>query len=382
MKLIHTSDWHLGKYLYSRSMLEEQEAWIFGRFLPLVEAQRPDAVLLAGDVYDRQIAPVEALTLFDRFVTALCGELGIGLIAVSGNHDSPQRMQVGADLLARGGCHIITRLDPEAPPIVLAGPRPVHIYTLPYFDPAMARYVLGREELQGFAAAYEAVLAPIRSRLDPNACNLLVAHCFAAGSRQAESESPMFVGGSGQVPPAAFADFDYVALGHLHGPQRVGENGRYSGTPLAYSFDEAGQEKGVVLVEIPDAGPVQTRHLPLPPRRALRTVEGTLESLRLAAAGDPNADDFIFARLTGNPIFEPMAQLRKFYPNTLEVHNGDLVEERMRRAADGGTLNPEDPRQLFTEFFRQMCGEETTPEDLAVFEQAWTQANGEGGAVS
>lgn len=199
----------------------------------------------------------------------------------------------------------------------------MHIYTLPYFDPAMARDCLKDEELRGFPAAYAAVLEILRARLDSNAFNILVAHCFVAGAETSESESPLFIGGSGEVPGSLFNGFDYVALGHLHRAQTLGERIRYSGSPLKYSFDEEHHKKSVTVLEVGDT--VTIRPIPVVPLRDMRTLSGPVEALEEAACADAHKNDYISAELTGLPVYEPMHRLRRVYPNTLSVRNGSFA---------------------------------------------------------
>lgn len=370
MKIIHTSDWHLGRILYGRSLLEDQTCFFEEFFYPLLESERPDAVILAGDIFDRQIAPVEAIRLFDSFVSRVCLTYRIPLVAISGNHDGADRLGLGASLLRSSGFYLTARLDAEAPPVVLQdGGRPVHIYSLPYFDPAMARDYLSDDSLRGYQEAYRAVLERLTDRLDPGAFNILVAHCFVAGSEVSESESPLFIGGSGEIDKALFSAFDYTALGHLHRPQSAEAGVRYSGSPLKYSFDEERHKKSVTVLEID--GALSLREIPVRPLRELRTLTGTLEELREAAKADPNAGDYIFAALEGPPVFEPMARLREFYPNTLGVVNGSLSEgaagggrDALRNELHRGNQNA---IMIFEEFLRQMCDTEPTEDDREIF---------------
>ena len=377
MKILHTSDWHLGRVIYGRSLIEDQQYFIERFFLPLLEDERPDAVILAGDIFDRQIAPVEALRLFDAFVTEVCGRRHIPVIAVSGNHDGADRLGLGGALLRESGLHITSRLDPYAPPVVLPGKREVHIYTLPYFDPAMARDCLREEELRGFAAAYSAVLEILRERLDPAAFNILVAHCFVAGAETSESESPIFIGGSGEVPGILFDGFDYVALGHLHRAQTLGEKIRYSGSPLKYSFDEEHHKKSVTMLEVGET--LSLRQIPVAFLRDMRTLSGGIEELEAAAETDPGREDYISAELTGLPVYEPMHRLRQIYPNTLSVRNGSFAADGARE--ERAALRGSDPQTVFAEFMRQMCGSEAEAADLAVFSAAYDAASGKGAQV-
>lgn len=369
MKLLHTSDWHLGKTVMGMSMLGEQENFIENVLLPAVDAEKPDAVTVAGDVFDRQVPPVEAVRLFSHAVDEICGTRGIPMAVIAGNHDGADRLAVYAGLLRGRGLYLSARPF-DTPPLRLhAHGQTVLIHLLPYFEPAFARAAFNRDDIRGFGAAYHAVVGKVKETLEPGAFHVLAAHCFAAGSSTCESESPLSVGGSEEVDPGVFAGFDYIALGHLHGPQRVGANGAYSGSPLKYSFDEEKQNKSIAVVSFSDAG-VETKRLPCVPLHNMRTVTGSLKELLEAAKSDPGCEDYIFASLTdARPVFEPMALLREAYPNTLGLHPGWLdltagsgTAENRRALKNGGD------GLLYTEFLRQVCGVEPEDGERRLFE--------------
>ncbi|QKO30024.1 exonuclease SbcCD subunit D [Caproicibacterium lactatifermentans] len=368
MKLLHTADWHLGKALYGRSMLEEQKWFLMQWLLPLIEQEKPDAVLLAGDIFDRQVPPVEAVELLNTFLCGLAQQ-GVPLVAVSGNHDSARRLSLGTSLLRREKVVLATR--PEEvwiPYTIQTADGPLCCYTLPYCEPAAARQALQVQEdgPRTMDTAFRALLA--RVHLDPTAKNVLITHCFAAGGRISASENPAFVGGSSQVGLDCFAPFDYVALGHLHASQKAG-TGRYAGSPLKYSFDEADQKKGVTLVTLDSTG-THTQVVAIIPPHDVRVLSGRFEEL-LAAAKETPSKDYLQVRLTDtSPVFQPMDQLRTYYPNLLHLSSDWLLsagdgedsafcrEMRCRRVSD---------EQIFTAFLQQICGTEPTEQDLALF---------------
>lgn len=375
MKIIHTSDWHLGRVIYGKSLLEDQKFFIESFFYPLLEAEKPDAIILSGDIFDRQIAPAEALRMFDSFVGHICADLKLPLIAISGNHDGADRLGLGGRLLSSAGFHITTKLDTDAPPVVLKGDREAHIYSLPYFDPAMARDYTGDDSIRGFSDAYAEIVGRLKAGLDKSAFNILVSHCFVAGAQSSDSESPLFIGGSGETEPTVFDGFDYVALGHLHRPQKAGSNGRYSGSPLKYSFDEESHNKSVTVLDI-GADSFETSQIPVTPLRDMRTLEGSLDELRAKAQTDPHKNDYIYAHLTGDPVFSPVEKLREFYPNTLGVRNGSI--EQTAVSEKRASLKSSSPVTVFDEFLRQMCGAEPTDSDREIFTDAYTKAAGGG----
>jgi exonuclease SbcD len=246
---------------------------------------------------------------------------------------------------------------------------------LPYFDAALARDILGRDDIHGQNAAFEALMHEIHPV--KGARNVLVAHCFAAGSLTCESESPLAVGGSEEVNPALFDGFDYVALGHLHGPQKSGVNGSYSGSPLKYSFDEERHKKSLAIVTLENDG-TQIKRIPVIPLHDIRTVTGEINEIISAAQNDPARDDYIYANLTdARPIYEPMALLREHFPNILGLHPGwlDTGERGQERAGlKEGLRTGSGDKLLFEEFLSQICGASVLPDELCVFEEMMKKA--------
>lgn len=371
MKLLHTSDWHLGRMIYGRSLIEDQRYFLEQIYFPALEQHQPDCVILAGDIFDRQIASLEAIRMFGGVLTRM-HEMGIPLVAVAGNHDGADRLAVGTDLLRQSGIHLATSLHEFGKAVRLQrSGETIDLYGMPYCDPAMIRDFLGQEGLQGFDATYRAVLEPIRNTLDPSAYSILVAHCFVAGSQVSDSESAVYVGGSGEIHTTAFEGFDYVALGHLHRAQRAGAQGWYSGSPLKYSFDEEMHEKSMALLTI-EHGERTTTLLPIQPLRDMRTIEGTMEELLEQGRQSPQ-EDYLLIRIQGKtPVYMPAEQLRPYYPNLLAVHcewlqqDAELEEGKgeLRKQLIGRRI---DERVILEEFFRQVCGTQATQEEENIF---------------
>lgn len=375
MKILHTSDWHLGKMIYGRSLLQDQAHFLKEVFLPTVQKEQPDCVILAGDIFDRQIAPVEAIRMFDKVLTEM-SRLQIPFAVISGNHDGADRIAVGASMLRSSGIYIATKLEDVFSPVVLTkGSETLHLYLLPYIEPADVRQYFQDESIQGFPMAYQAVLSAIQDNMDQNAINILVGHCFAARSQTCDSESAVYVGGSGEVPPSLFQSFDYTALGHLHGPQRVGEYGRYCGSPLKYSFDEEHHKKSLTLLDITKQSNTITL-LPIPTLRDMRTVTGTLEELITLGKTTPS-EDYLAVELTNDtPVYMPLEQLRPYFPNVLSVHCNWLHTElsgeqkMLRQTIQNRTINE---MTIFSQFLQQICGTEPTKEDEALFQTLFTE---------
>ncbi|MDY5464554.1 MAG: exonuclease subunit SbcD, partial [Megasphaera elsdenii] len=243
MRILHTADWHLGKLFYGNYLTEDQAYVLEQQFLPLLRDEGIDAVVLAGDVYDRSLPPAEAVELFDDIATKITADLKIPFLVISGNHDSPARLSFASRLLAPQGLYIAGELDRLTGPVVLedeAGP--VAFLTIPYAEPAVVRQVLGQETVRSHQQAMEALLAWQAQAVPKGARTVCIAHAFVAGGVAGDSERPLSIGGTDQVTSSLFAPFTYTALGHLHGPQKVtSDTIRYAGSLLKYSFGEARQ---------------------------------------------------------------------------------------------------------------------------------------------
>lgn len=362
MKFLHVADLHFGRLLYGRSLIEDQRHFVKNILLPAVDLHRPDAVLIAGDVYDRQIASTEAIALFDTLIGELSARQ-IPAVIISGNHDGAERMAIGTQLLARAGIHIVTTLKGAFEPIELGD---AQIFALPYFDNAEVRDFFLDETLRGSGACMRAVVEKMRETFDPAKSHILLSHCFAAGSETSDSEVQMFVGGTGDVPTDCFSAFDYTALGHLHAAQRAGDHARYAGSPLKYSVDEAHHQKSMTLVTV-ENGSFSYELLPVLPLRDVRRISGSFEEV-LRAGMEQITEDYVEIELTDDvPVFRPADRLRPYYPNILSVRNlwfaqqsGDEPAQRMRE---------QDNTAVFTGFMRDICGMEVLPEDLALFNE-------------
>lgn len=364
MKIFHTSDWHLGRMLYGRSLLDDQAFFINQVFVPAVREQKPELVLLSGDIYDRQIAPVEALRLFDEAMSSIA-ELGVKIALISGNHDGADRLALMKPLLRRAGVYISTSLEDALEPVTVeAGGERVQLFLVPFLDNAVVRDHFQEEGLRGEAACMERVLRELKPRLQPDCVNLLLAHCFVSGSKVSDSESPMFVGGSGEIPASMFSDFDYVALGHLHGPQRVGGNGRYSGSPLKYSIDEEHHRKSFVILDIHN-GTVNHTLEPITPKRDVRRITGMFEDVLETGKMQPSQDYVEIVLQDQNPVLMAAQRLSPYYPALLAVRNQWAM--RQADASQAERKKDADEKTLFESFMKDICGVEVDEGEAALF---------------
>lgn len=357
MRFLHTADWHLGRVFHARSLLEDQ-AWVLDQFVALARELRPDAVLIAGDVYDRAVPPPEAVALLDDVLARIVVDAGIPVVMIAGNHDSAQRLGFGARLLTAQGLHVAGITEREATCVTLSDVHgEVRIYALPYAEPAAVRDAFGME-LPGHEAALATRLDAIRASHPAHARSVVVAHAFVIGGEASESERPLSVGGSGAVAAGVFEGFDLVALGHLHRPQTFHQRIHYAGSLLKYSLSEVTHAKSVSLIELAADGKVSIEAIPLSPRRDLRVVEGKLADLLAQGAGDAHRDDYVHAVLTDTgALLDPMARLRQAYPNALAIERAVLARTGEAGAA-GQRLRQLDTGELFANFFKEVADEE------------------------
>ena len=388
MRLLHSADWHLGRLFHGVSLVDDQ-AHLLDEFARLASESEVDAVLIAGDVYDRAVPPPDAVTLFDDFLARVAGELGIPVVVIAGNHDSADRLGFGARLMAEGGLHVRGRLSASPAPIELSDAHgPVDVFAIPFVDPPHARALLEDDELRDHDASNAALLSRARAQANPKHRSICVAHAFVAGSSESDSERPLIVGGGGMVAAARFADFDYVALGHLHRPQKIGTDRiRYSGSLMPYSFSEAKHAKSVSLVELDAKGAVSIEEVALSPRRAVRVIEGELDGLLSETPEGVSNDDYLLVRLADRgALYHPMAKLRERYPNVLQVERPALEGTASGGAIAAESLAPRAPEALFEDFFAAVTGEEMDAEQkeaLTRFEEPLAVVQtGDGGAAS
>lgn len=354
MKFLHISDLHIGKRVNEFSMIEDQK-YILEQILSIAKWERADAVIIAGDIYDKPIPSAEAVQLFDHFLTELAGQ-NKQVFVISGNHDSPERIAFGAQLMSGRGVYVSPVYDGTAAKISLTDAYgELFVYLLPFIKPASVRHALEKELKENLPESYqEAVeLAVGRMDIDREKRNILAAHQFVTGAGRCESEE-VIVGGLDNVDAEVFEAFDYVALGHIHSPQWIGrETVRYCGTPLKYSFSEANQKKTVTVVELKEKGQTEFYTVPLEPLHDMRILKGTyLEVTAKTFYQDMDKEDYVKVILTDEEdIPDGLQKLRIIYPNLmrLEYDNSRTRQDRMIETAEDAEQKSK--LELFEEFY-------------------------------
>lgn len=356
MKLLHISDLHLGKRVNDFSMVEDQ-VYILDKIIGIAEKERAEGVIIAGDIYDKSLPSAEAVQVFDRFLTGLAG-LGIKVFAVSGNHDSPERIAFGSRLMSGRGVYLSPVYDGRINKITLEDEYgELNMYLMPFIKPAVVRHALEQEEGReaGMPETYQDAvkLAVERMGADSTKRNVLAAHQFVTGAGRCDSEEAS-VGGLDNVDAEVFDVFDYVALGHIHSPQWVGrETVRYCGTPLKYSFSEADQEKSVTVVELKEKGRVELRTVPLIPLHDMRRIRGSyMEVTARSFYQESGTEDYVEITLTDEEdIPDGLHKLRIIYPNLMRLvyDNKRTRQDRSVEAAED--MERKSELELFGEFY-------------------------------
>lgn len=349
MKFIHLSDLHLGKRVNGFSMLEDQKA-VLTQILTIVEAEAPDAVLIAGDVYDKGVPPIEAVELFDWFLVELAPRQ---VFIISGNHDSPERLAFGGRLLDASGIHISPVYDGQVKPVSLTDLHgAVDIYLLPFLKPAHVRRFF--PEVESYTDALRAAVEQMG--VDPQKRNVLLTHQFVTGAETSESEE-LSVGGTDNVDASVFEPFDYVALGHIHGPQNIGSPRiRYCGTPLKYSFSEARHKKSVTVAELGEKGSLTVRTVPLTPAHDMTELKGTYAELTAKSFYENTTypEDYVHITLTDEEdILDAVGRLRSIYHNLMKLDYDNKRTRDNRELGEPAHLQTKSPLELFGEFYEK-----------------------------
>lgn len=377
MKLIHLSDFHIGKRVNEFSMLEDQE-YILTKIINVIDDEKPDAVIIAGDIYDKSVPSAEAVQLFDDFLVRL-SKRSLRVFVISGNHDSPERIAFGSRLMNSSGVYMSPVYDGNVEPITLADSfGAVNVFMLPFIKPANVKRFYPDEEISTYSDALQSAVGHMKINFDDR--NILITHQFVTGASRCDSED-MSVGGSDNVDVKVFTPFDYVALGHIHSPQNVGSDTvRYCGTPLKYSFSEVNHKKSVTVVELLEKGHTDVHMVPLIPKRDMIEIKGGyMEVTSRNFYSGMDTDAYIHITLTDEEdIPDAIGKLQSIYPNIMKL---DYDNQRTRSNAEiNGTddVDNKTPVELFSEFYEKQNNQPLSAEQSAfvdgLIEKIWEEA--------
>ena len=371
MRFLHTADLHIGKRVNEFSMLEDQE-YILRQILKTADKEQVEAVLIAGDVYDKQVPSAEAVRLFDWFLTQL-NSRKLPVIVIGGNHDSVERLSFGAQIMEESGVYLTQSYDGKVVPVRLEDEYgPVNLWMLPFLKPAMVKRFFSEQDIVTYQDALETVIGNME--LNREERNLLIAHQFVTGAVTGGSEDSVevFVGGVENVDASVFADFDYVALGHIHRAQSAGgEQIRYSGTPLKYSFSEIRHEKSVTIAELKEKGSLTVHQEPLKPLHDMREIRGSYEELTRRSTWQGTAvEDYLQVTLTDEQdIPDAIAKLRSIYPNILELRYDNARTRAFGEITAEAEPERRTPMELFAALYEQQNGAPLSPEQTGLLER-------------
>lgn len=373
MKLFHTADWHLGKLVQGVYMTDDQR-YVLEQFMDAIKEEKPDAVIIAGDLYDRAVPPTEAVHLLDEVLETIVLKMKTPVLAVAGNHDSPSRLNFGSRIMKQNGFHIVGKFTEDMEPVILHDEHgEVHFHLVPYCDPSVVRTTLDDQEIRTHNDAAQKVIENISKTMNPNARHVYIGHAFVTpfGEEEentSESERPLSIGGAEYVDAHHFWPFHYTALGHLHQAHHVlNDTIRYSGSILKYSISEAHHGKGYHVVALDAEGTATVEKRALTPRRDIRRVEDTMENLLTR----PVNNDYVFVRLLDEaPILSPMERIRSVFPNAMHVERGNLMfspdhsqNENESNRSDMSDLD------LFHKFYKEVKGQEASSATEAIFKE-------------
>ncbi|MEK5145513.1 MULTISPECIES: exonuclease SbcCD subunit D [Psychrobacillus] len=374
MKFFHTADWHLGKLVQGIYMTEDQR-FVLEQFLQAIDIEKPDAVIIAGDLYDRAVPPTEAVHLLDELFAEIVLKRNTPLLTIAGNHDSPSRLNFGSQLMKETGLHIVGQLSQNMQSIVLNDTYgEVHFHLVPYADPSQVRYLMEDETIITHNQAMKKIIELIEEKMEKTKRHVFVGHAFVTphGQEQentSDSERPLAIGGAEYVNASLFQPFHYTALGHLHQAHYVlNETIRYSGSPLKYSISEEHHKKGFFIVEMDAEGKTTVEKRLLAPTRDMRTVEGFLQDI----LKQPVSEDYVFVKLLDDtPVLSPMEQIRTVYPNAMHVERKAFQLISLSEEPEVGRTK-KDEYTLFRSFYSEVSGKEASVETGEIFKEVLT----------
>ncbi len=371
MRILHTSDWHLGISLHHKSLLEEQKECI-EQIVALAEDEEIDILLLAGDVFDSRVASSEAIALYSSAVTRLCQQRKKEMVVIAGNHDGAARLASCSALLEKSGMYVTGKLPETIRPLCKDN---VELFALPYFSIETVKNRHPDKRISSYDDAMACLCEEIRGQWTTGCYHILVAHAYVTGAALSESDQAALLGGAQQIDAAVFTGFDYVALGHLHRPQQVASNVYYSGSPYAYSFGEAGQKKSVCIFDT-ESGDV--RRVALSPSRNLRVVRGSLQEI-LVAADKEQTEDYVKLEIIDQPAgMELLELLRRNYPNLLSVAGKNTLPDEIQSTLTVEEIEILSPQQILQKFCKETADFVPTQQQVSWFCQALAQAENGG----
>ncbi|MFD2656173.1 exonuclease SbcCD subunit D [Gracilibacillus thailandensis] len=364
MKILHTADWHLGKIVHGLHMTEDQGK-VLQHLIEIIEAEKPDVIIIAGDLYDRAVPPREAVELLNSFFTTVSVEMEIPIVAISGNHDSPDRLGFGASLFRSKQLYLATSIEDVFQPIHFnEGEHDVYFHLVPYIEPEQVKYYFQDDSIETHQQAMERIVREIEVQMTDQAQHILVGHAFIAGGMESESEERLtMIGGTPYIDASIFKSFDYIALGHLHQPQKIKNDFiRYSGSIMKYSFSEANHKKSVAILEL-DGTEKTVYTIPLNAPKDLRIVEGYFEEL-LAEKVVKATEDYLQIRLLDDgQIIDPVTKLRKLFPNILRLERKQhVVHQSLKEIQSIKEKQKMTHEQLFASFYKEIKGSELSAE--------------------
>ena len=377
MKIIHLADLHIGKRVNEFSMIDDQK-YILNQILEIIDKEKPDAVIIAGDVYDKQVPSIEAVELLDSFISDISKRKTTTFI-ISGNHDSAERLAFGSSLMAMGKIYISPVYNGKISKYTLKDDfGSANFYLLPFVKPSHVKRFFPDEKIESYTDAIKVVVDNLK--LDTSEINILIAHQFVTGASRTESEE-ISVGGLDNVDASVFEDFDYVALGHIHRPQKIGtERIRYCGTPLKYSFSEVNDTKSVSIIEINSKENFNLRTIPLIPKRDMRKIRGTYEELTTKNSYEnTNTDDYIHVTLTDEfDVADAIQKLRVIYKNIMKLEYDNMRTRESRKInLDDMVIENKNPLEIFSEFYKLQNNKEMNDEQKEIIkrimEEVWEE---------
>ena len=368
MKFIHLSDLHLGKRVNEFSMIEDQE-FILKQILGIIDDEQPEAVLIAGDVYDKPVPSAEAVALFDTFLVGL-SKRRIKVFVISGNHDSAERIAFGSRIMNSAGINMSPVYDGEIEPVTLTDDYgKLNVYMLPFIKPSNVRVHFPEAEISSYTEAVKTAIDQMS--VNPSERNILITHQFVTGASSAGSEE-MSVGGTDNVDVSVFDGFDYVALGHIHRSQKCGsENVRYSGTPLKYSFSEANDHKSVTIAELREKDNLKLKFVPLQPKHDMAEIRGTYNELMLKSFYEHTTyrTDYLHITLTDEEdVPDALARMRQVYTNIMKLDYDNTRTRNNSVLQELEDIRSKSPAELFSEFYKSQNGLELSPEQAKLID--------------